>query len=283
MTETDLHALPVTGHYFEAPRWHQDRWWVSDVYGHAVLALTEAGDCEHIMAVPAQPSGLGWLPDGSLLVVSMLDQRILRRFDDGQIVEHADLSSIVRGELNDMIVDSRGLAWAGAVGFNLLAGEPPAPSVLVRVDMQGHAQVAADGLLFPNGAVLTGDEQTLIVGETFAAKYTAFTLAADGTLTNRREWASLAAPFGPDGCAIDADGAIWSADALGHRCVRIAEGGQILGVVDAPEGLTIFAVALGGADGHTLLMCAAPDFDPSARGSEKAALLLTTSVDVPRS
>lgn len=295
MTERELRPLVEGGSFFEGPRWHEGRWWVSDFYRHMVLTVDEDGRPEEIMTVEGRPSGLGWMPDGSLLVVSMTDHRVLRRAPDGEVSEHADLSEYCGGYANDMVVDADGRAYVGNFGFDLYGGADPVPAVIVRVDPDGSASVAADDLLFPNGSVIDPGGRTLIVGETAGARYTAFTIDDAGTLTDRRVWAQVAPTpnrgsleevigalrFAPDGCALDAEGHIWAADALGARCCRIAAGGEIVEEIRAPEGLGFFACMLGGDDGRTLLLCAAPDFAEEARSHAREALLLTTTVDAP--
>jgi sugar lactone lactonase YvrE len=283
------------GTYFECPRWHDGRWWVSDFYRHAVFTYDPEGREQPVVEVEHQPSGLGWLPDGDLLVVSMKDRRVLRRSPDGTVAVHADVSALTSEHLNDMIVDRHGRAYAGNFGFDLMGGGHPAPAGLVRVDPDGSATIAATDLWFPNGMVIT-DDGTLIVAETFAARFTAFKLQADGTLTDRRVWAQVqpapepadtatmlgAVTFAPDGCALDAEGHIWAANALGGVVCRVAPGGQIVDEVAIPDGLGVFACGLGGEDGRTLIACAAPDFDEHARSAAREAVLLTTTVDVPR-
>ena len=290
-----LQTLLEGGAFFEGPRWRHGRWWVSDFYRHFVLTVDVDGRTEQVMSVEGQPSGLGWMPDGSLLVVSMRDHRILRRAPDGSVSEHADVSRFCGGHLNDMVVDGRGSAYAGEFGFDLMAFGDPALAVLIRVDPDGTAALAAEDLAFPNGSVITPDGRTLIVGETAGSRYTAFTIEHNGSLSDRRVWGQVApAPeittfeetlsclqFGPDGCGLDAEGMIWSADEVGARCVRLAPGGEIVDEVAAPEGLNCFACMLGGDDGRTLLICAAPDFLEQSRLAAQDAVLLTTSVDVP--
>jgi sugar lactone lactonase YvrE len=290
-----LRVLLEGGAFFESPRWHEGRWWVSDFYRRTVSTVDAAGREEPVLEVEGQPSGLGWMPDGSLLVVSMRDHRILRRTADGAVAEHADLSAYCGGHLNDMVVDAAGRAYAGNFGFDLMGGADPATAALVRVDPDGTATVEAEDLLFPNGSVITPDGRTLIVGETAGARYTAFSLGADGALTDRRVWAQVAPEpeigtlaetlgrlrFGPDGCALDAAGRIWAADEVGARCALVAEGGEIVDEIAAPDGLNVFACMLGGDDGRTLLMCAAPDFAEHNRSAAREAVLLTTTVEVP--
>jgi sugar lactone lactonase YvrE len=295
MGERTLDTLLDGGSFFEGPRWHDGRWFVSDFYNERVLAVGTDGSSEEVMAVEQRPSGLGWMPDGSMLVASMRDHRVLRRSPDGSVTEHADVSAYCGGVLNDMVVDAQGRAYLGNFGFDLMNGGDPAPANLIRVDPDGSASVAAGDMLFPNGSVITPDGRTLIVGETAGARYTAFTIAGDGSLTDRRVWAQVTpAPpittlqetlskleFGPDGCALDAEEHIWSADEVGARCVRLAPGGAIVDEIPMPERLDVFACMLGGDDGRTLLMCAAPDFLEHTRIGATDAVLLTTTVDVP--
>jgi sugar lactone lactonase YvrE len=295
MGERELSTLLEGGSFFEGPRWRDGRWWVSDFYRGLVLAIDADGGTEEVLSVEQQPSGLGWMPDGSLLVVSMRDARILRRWPDGDVTVHAECGAHCGGHLNDLVVDGQGRAYAGNFGFDLMAGEDPAGASLVRVDPDGTVAVAAGDLLFPNGMVITPDGSTLIVGESMGARYTAFTIAPDGSLTDRRVWGEMApAPpqigtleetlgalgYAPDGCTLDAEGHIWSADALNGRCGRIAPGGEIVEEVRPPGGLGVFACMLGGGDGRTLLLCCAPDFLEHNRRDAREAVLLTTTVDV---
>ena len=276
-----MRTLLGGGSFFESPRWHDGRWWVSDFFGKVVQTVDANGQVEEIARVEAQPSGLGWLPDGSLLVVSMRDRGVLRQAKDGDLHVHADLAELCDWHANDMVVASDGRAYVGNFGFDL-DGAEPTPTNVVLVDPDGSACVAAEGLLFPNGSAITPDGRTLIVGETFGRRYTAFTIADDGSLRDRRVWADLrAARIAPDGCALDAEGCIWSADAAHERCCRIAEGGEVLDEVALPEGMRCFACMLGGEDGRTLLLCGAPDYDAKRRSESREGVLLTTRVAVP--
>ena len=278
--------------YLECPRWHDGRLWVSDFYTERVVAIEPDGGHEVIAEVPHQPSGIGFLPDGRLLVVSMRDQRILRRERDGSLVEHADLSGLVGNHLNDMLVDARGGAYVGNFGFDLMGGAPISRTTLTYVDPDGSPRTIADDLLFPNGMVLFG--RVLVVAETFGARLTAFDVAEDGGLARRRDWARFAPPpvtedvgealggltVAPDGMGGDAEGAIWVADALHSRVLRVAEGGTIL--EERPTGgLGVYACMLGGDDGRTLYACAAPSFAEHERRPVREAVLLATRVDVP--
>ena len=219
---------------------------------------------------------------------------MLRRAADGSVSEHADLSALTSGHLNDMIVDDKGVAYAGNFGFDLMGGGHPATAGIARIDPDGSVSSAAEDLWFPNGMVIT-DDGTLIVAETFGARFTAFTIQPDGTLADRRIWAQVeptpepgdtetmlgAITFAPDGCALDAEGHVWAANALGGVLCRVAPGGEIVEEVAMPDGLGVFACGLGGEVGRTLIACAAPDFHEGPRKAAREAVLLTTTVDVP--
>lgn len=276
--------------YLEGPRWHDGRLWVSDFYtGQVVSCRSDGGDVRVEAEVPQQPSGLGWLPDGRLLIVSMRDGRILRREDDGILVEHADLSAHCGGHLNDMIVDDRGRAYAGNFGFDLMSGADPRTAPLVRADPDGTVAVVAQDLYFPNGMVKVGD--TLIVNETMGNRVSALDVAEDGSLGPRRDWAVFAAlpelgdlgsvlgqcQVGPDGSAADAEGGVWIADGFGQRAIRVL-GGEIVDTVDAGTG--VYAVALGGDDGRTLYLCTAPSFAEHERRPVREAKVLAVTVAV---
>ncbi|MEP6817875.1 MAG: SMP-30/gluconolactonase/LRE family protein [Marmoricola sp.] len=279
--------------YLECPRWHEGRIWVTDFYTFQVVSAAEDGSDLRVEAeVPQQPSGIGWLPDGRLLVVSMRDAKLMRREADGSLVVHADLSSYVTGHPNDMVVDADGRAYVGNFGFDLMAGAPIAPTTLLRVDPDGAVTQVADDLWFPNGSVITG-AGVLLVDETFGNRVTAFDIAADGSLSNRRDWAKFGelpastdiaeaipqAVVAPDGCGLDAEGALWIADAVNGRVIRVREGGEI--VDEVQPGTGVFACMLGGSDGRTLFMCCAPDFDEHARSAAREAELRSVHVDVP--
>ena len=293
-TTRSLTTLFTGGSFFEGPRWHDGTWWVSDFYRQQVGRIGPDGTEEVVVHVEHQPSGLGWLPDGSLVIVSMKDQRLLR-FADGELSTLADLSPYCGGHLNDCVVDDAGRVFVGDFGFDLMAGGDAAPASLKRVDPDGTVTVVAEGLQFPNGMVITPDGGTLIVGETLGNRYTAFDLAADGSLANRRVWAELGPEvtgttteqvlgqvrIAPDGCTLDAEGHIWAADAVGNRAVRVAPGGGVVDEIAGPEGQGVFACALGGDDGRTLLLCCAPDFYEHNRAPVREATLVTAPVDVP--
>jgi sugar lactone lactonase YvrE len=276
---SDQPRLLLDGLVFaEGPRWHDGRLWFSDMHAHEVVAVDELGVRETVARVPGSPSGLGWLPDGRLLVVSMQDRRLLR-MDDGRLVEHADLSGLAPFHLNDMVVDARGNAFVGNFGFDLHGGAKTRDTCLIHVAPDGRARIAADGLCFPNGAVVTADGGTLIVAESFGKRLTAFDLAPDGTLSNRQVWAEV--DFYPDGIALDAAGCIWAAHPIapGHFR-RVAPGGTVLQTIDTGER-GAFACALGGADRRTLFLLEALESSPHADPRPGNARIRTLRVDTP--
>lgn len=280
--------------YLEGPRWHNDTLWFVDFYTHGVYRVAAGGNVEKVLHVEQQPSGLGWLPDGRMLVVSMKDRRVLRQEANGDVVVHADIWSKCGGHANDMVVAPNGNAYVGNFGFDLMGGAGHKDTGLVLVRPDGSSQIVAEGLAFPNGMVITPDQKRLIVNELFGNKISQFDIRADGTLGPRRDFSNFGdlgaepdlgvrlgkAKIIPDGLALDAEGAVWFADTINRRAVRIAEGGKILDEVNTgTEG--VFAVALGGKDGKTLFMCAAPDWDEAARTAAREGRMLATQVDVP--
>lgn len=247
-TEVLLDELTFT----EAPRWRDGKLWFSDFYSHRVLTVDLVGNVETVAEVVNQSSGLGWTPDGTLLVVSMLDRRLLA-IEDGEQRVVADLSDWATWWCNDMVVDAQGRAYVGNFGFDYEQGAEFRTAVMVRVDPDGTTSVAADELAFPNGTVITPDGRTLIVAESFAGRLTAFDVGDDGSLSNRRVWAQLEG-VASDGICLDAEGAIWVANAAGHSVQRVFEGGRIERTISVGE-LTAYACMLGGPERKTLFIC----------------------------
>lgn len=279
--------------FVESPRWHEGRLWFSELYTNQVWSVREDGsDLTEEAVVPQQPSGLAWLPDGRLLIASMRDRRLLRREHDGTLAVHADLSEHATGFCNEVVVDDRGRAYVGNFGFDLDHGAPMATACLHRVEPDGSVHEVADGMWFPNGSVLTPDGD-LLVNETFGNRISAFSVDDQGRLSDRRVWAE----FGPlptgathaeaapelvlqaDGMCRDAEGALWIADIGSERLLRMTEGGEVVETID--PGMMPFSAALGGADGRTLFICAAPGFDEHERRTTTAAAVLHVRVDVP--
>jgi len=216
------------------------------------------------------------MPDGTLLIVSMLDQSVLAMGTNGELSVHADLSGMVVGNCNDMVIAPTGHAFVGSFGFDLDGGEEFAPAQLVRISPDGVAEVVAADMMFPNGSVITPDGSTLIVGETFGGQYTAFDLASDGSLSNRRVWAKVEGSA-PDGCCLDSDGGIWMADVIGNRFARVIEGGEITHVI--PTEMAAVACALGGDDRRTLHMLCSPGTSPADVAGKGESVILTQRVE----
>jgi sugar lactone lactonase YvrE len=263
----------------EGPRWHDGRLWFSDQHDKRVVAMRPDGTAETIVEVPQQASGLGWLPDGRMLVVSMLDRMLMRHEPDGALVVHADLSALAPGSCNDMVVDAKGRAYVGNFGFDMYAGEKARETNLLFVDTDGAVSVAADGMAFPNGSVITSDGATLLVGESMASRISAFDIDADGALSHRRVWAQLEHAT-VDGMCLDAEGAVWSACPYTGRVLRIREGGE---VVDEVKGTHpgAFACMLGGDDRRTLYLCTAPTHVPDEARVAHGGRIEAVRVDVP--
>jgi sugar lactone lactonase YvrE len=261
----------------ESPRWHEGRLWYSD-FSHQRISSVVPGEEPRIeLKLDDRPSGLGWLPDGRLLIVSMRRRTILRLEADGTLAVHADLSELASADVNDMVVAADGSAYAGNFGSDVLAGEPLQPAQLALVRPDGTVSIAAQGLAFPNGSVITPDGAWLIVGETLAARYTAFPIGGDGALGEGRLWAEVKGR-GPDGCTLDAEGAIWFADAGGGGVARVRAGGEIVEVIDTPD--TAYACMLGGEDGTTLFILTSPSL-PTPRLVPGSGKIWSVQVDVP--
>jgi sugar lactone lactonase YvrE len=281
---TQLETLAADLCFGEGPRWHNGTLWFSDMHDLAVKTVDLDGKVERKVEVPGQPSGIGWLPDGTLLVVSMTDRRVLRLEYD-RLVVHAELGDIAAFHCNDMVVDAEGRAYVGNFGFDLHTAEAAgdwstaAPATLAMIDRDGTVSAAADDLFFPNGTVITPDGATLIVAESMGRRLTAFDRAADGTLSNRRVWADLGDRL-PDGICLDAEGAVWVANAGAAECLRVAEGGQVLEVIDT--GDTCFACMLGGPQGTTLFVLTSATSQPERCRVERSARIQITTVSAPR-
>ncbi len=281
----------IDGIYFgESPRWHGNKLWFSDFYDKGIYALDENGSGERLFEVENQPSGLGWLPDGRLLVISMVDKKIL--VEDGEsLKEYADLSEYHTFLSNDMVVSSNGIAYAGNFGFDLdeflekygPTGivTPPGPPLtnVVKVDTDRNVSVAANEMSFPNGSVIFPDNKSIVIGESTALRLTAFDINDDGSLSNRRVWADLSSYMCvPDGCCLDSEGRIWVANALMGECLLIEEGGAVKGRVET--GMTAFACMLGGEDRKSLFIMTAPISTKKIASAERKGTIEVAKVDV---
>jgi sugar lactone lactonase YvrE len=266
----------------ESPRWHEDRLWFCNWGMQEVVAVDLDGKSEVMVRVPTTiPFCIDWLPDGRLLVVSGREGLILRREPDGSLQPHADLSGLSDKGWNEIVVDGRGNAYINGGGFDLLAGEKFAPGIVALLTPDGSARQVADGIAFPNGMAVAPDNSTLIVAESYAKRLTAFDIASDGALSNRRMWADLDAGV-PDGICLDAENAVWYGDVPNKRCVRVREGGEGLQTIELDRGC--FACMLGGADKRTLFLMAADWRGPAnmaAIAEARTGQVLTVEAPAP--
>ena len=260
----------------ESPRWHDGKLWFSDMHAHRVMTVDLDGKAETIVEVPGQPSGLGWLPDGRLLVVSMTDRRLLR-LDPAGLVEVADLHELASYHCNDMVVDEQGRAYVGNFGFDFIE-QPFAPAELILVTPDGNARVVADNMAFPNGTVITPDGRTLIVGETYGARLTAFQIEPDGSLTQRRLWAQLKQAV-PDGICLDADGAIWVASPVSAEVLRVRKGGEVTHRIKVST--QAYACMLGGPERRMLFVLTAETSEPAKARTQPSGRVEVVAVDIP--
>lgn len=270
-------AVLIDGLWFpECPRWHNGKLWFSDMVSRHVMTVDLKGNTDVIVDVPGQPAGLGWLPDGRMLIVSMKDRRLLRLDKEG-LAEVSDLNKFATADCNDMVVDARGRAYIGNYGFDYLR-ESFIPAAIVSVNPTGRTRIAAGDLAFPNGAVITPDGKTLIVAETFAQRLTAFNIKADGSLTQRRVWADIP-ECTPDGICLDKGNAIWIANPMTGEVLRCCEGGKVTHRV-RPKNQA-FACMLGGPDRRTLFVCTAESDNPDKILVKASGRIETVQVDVP--
>ncbi len=261
----------------EGPRWHEGKLWIADMQSRWVLTVDLAGQTEKVTEVSGSPSGLGWLPDGRLLVVSMIDRRLLRLDREG-LAEAADLSRLASYHCNDLVVDRQGRAYVGNFGFDFAAGAPLSPAEVILVMPDGQARVVADDLLFPNGTVITPDGRTLIVAETFGHRLTAFDIEPDGSLASRRVWADLEGAF-PDGICLDAEGAVWVAAPEPGVVLRVREGRTITDRVEVST--RPYACMLGGPKRRTLFVCTAKSAVPGRGRRGIGGRIEIVEVEVP--
>ena len=269
----------------ESPRWHDGKLWFSDWTAGEIRVLHESGGSEVVLQHPSLPLCFDFLPDGSLVAVSNSELALLRASADGSLVRYADLAPFSPQGSNDIVIDGRGNAYVNSPNFDFASGPPPgdvAPGQVVLVPAQGEPQIVATDLSFPNGMAVSADNATLVVAESYSCRLTAFDIAADGNLSGRRVFADLGEDP-PDGICLDADGAAWYADVPHQHCVRVAEGGEVLDVVELDRGA--FACMLGGPDGRTLYTVgarwpgAAGLGDP---GWDWAGQVVSTSARAPR-
>jgi sugar lactone lactonase YvrE len=264
----------------EAPRWSDGSLYLSDIHANRILRVKSTGGYEVVQQFDAPVSGLGWLPDGRMLVVSMHDRKVLRRETDGQFVVHSDLSNIATWHANDMVVAVDGTAYVGNFGFRIFpTREDPKPAAIAKITPSGTASVAARGLWFPNGMVISEDGHTLVVAESAARRLSAFDVAGDGSLVNQRLWGHMTPNQLPDGICLDGEGAIWIASPPSKEVVRMREGGEIVERIALEQ--EAIACMLGGEDRRTLFILTAEGRDPEWCRLHHTARVLAIQVEVP--
>jgi sugar lactone lactonase YvrE len=247
------------------------------MHDYKVLATDMDGNLEVIAEVPEQPSGLGWLPDGRLLIVSMLDRKLLV-LEDGELSEFASLYDMATYHCNDMVTDNLGRSYVGNFGFNLFDGSEATTAEIIMVTPDGLPRVVADEVSFPNGTVITPDGKTLIVGESMAARLTAFDIADDGTLSNRRVWAQLDKAI-PDGICLDDQGGIWVASPISNEALRVLEGGEVTDRIKVEN--QAFACMLGGENRKRLFILTAASSDPEECRTGRTGKIEYVDVEFP--
>lgn len=265
--------------FAEGPRWHDGALYVSDMHAGRVLRIGNANEIEVVAQLDDATSGLGWLPDGRLLVVSMHARKVMRREHNGAMAVHGDLNKVATFHANDMVVTPSGIAYVGNFGFSIFPLGDPRSTSLACVAQNGTVTAVAEDLWFPNGIALTHDGRTLVVAETAACRLSAFKVNTDGTLSDRRVWATFGDDSGPDGLCLDADGAAWVAIPRQRKFVRVREGGELLETI--PVEHHALACVLGGPHRHSLYLTMSPELEAVKCLSDPSAKIMVTEVDVP--
>ncbi len=289
-------------HYAEGPRWRDGNLYFSDFFLKSVMSIDSSGNQKKLADVPNQPSGLGWLPNGDMIVVSMLDRKLMK-IKDGTLELYSDLSNLTPYRCNDMVIDVKGNAYVGNFG-TYQHGKGVTPTVLIKVDTDGNASVVASKLDFPNGTVITPDGKKLIIGETYAGRLTSFLINKNGNLSNRRVWAQMipryyyfisrcsrflgiypkegsGMPFPvPDGICLDEGMGVWVASPTTSEVIRYEEGGKITNRIATPN--RAYACMLGGNEGKTLFVCTADTSDPEEASSKLSGKIYSIDVELPK-
>lgn len=274
--------LLVDGLMFpEGPRWWDDQLWFSDVYGLNVYRVNADGsDLTTIAEFAGWPSGLGELPDGTRIVVEMRTQKLWRLPTDGEAPTlFSDLEGIAVNEVNDLVTDAHGRSYSGCYGFDILGGAEPAPGSVILTEPDGRSRVVAGDVMFPNGMTISPDGKTLAVAQTLAAEVTAFDIAEDGSLSNRRPWASMPGT-NPDGICLDAEGGMWVGSCFTGGFFRVEPGGRITHRIPTP-GRWALAPMLGGKDRRSLFLLTTDTDIDRLRRQDMAGRIEVVEVDIP--
>lgn len=264
----------------EGARWHDGQLWFSDMHtGQVFSSHPAARTLEEVTVVDDQPSGLGWLPDGSLLISCMTDRVVRRLGTDGVLRDFADVSRLTSAPINDLVTTSDGRTFLGGFGYDLYADAPQRPGPVFAIDVDGGVEVADDDMVFPNGSVVLPGTATLVVAETWAARLTAFDIDPDGRLVDKRVWASLPPGSTPDGICVDAQGAVWVSSIGTSQFFRVEAGGRVTRTIDV-DGRCATDCVLGGPDGTTLFLLTSNSWQPSET-TVRAGRIEAVEVDVP--
>lgn len=278
---TELSLIFSDLRFPEGARWHENRLWFSDMHtGQVFKSNPAARTMEEVAVVDDQPSGLGWLPDGSLVVSSMLRRKVQRVSEDGTVSEYADLSTLTDAPINDLVTDRSGRTFIGGFGYDLYGDAPQAPGPIFRVDLDGAPTLVESDMVFPNGSAILPGTTTLVVAETWAARLTAFDINDNGDLANKRVWAELPAGSTPDGICVDAQGAVWVSSITTGQFLRVEAGGRITTSISV-DGRCAADCVLGGPDGTTLFLLTSNSWQPSETAT-KQGRIEAVEVDVPR-
>jgi len=245
----DQHVVLDGFSFPEGLRWRDSMVWFSDMHTGDVYSLDpDLGSLEKRLVVEDQPSGMGWLPDGSMLLSLMLRRHVLRVFPDGSTAVHADLSALTEHPINELVVDAAGHGYLGTFGYNIYAGDPLVQASVYRVDIDGSVTLAADAFDFPNGSVILPGTNTLVIAHSFRPELTGFEIEPNGTLVKRHVWALLPQGTTADGLAVDSVGRVWVSSILTHEFLRISAGGEISARVHTPGRLAVDCVVDGRSD-----------------------------------
>ncbi len=278
MKEHQLTTLASDFIFLEGLRWRDGRLWISDMWDGTCYSLSETGERQPICKVPNRPSGIGFLPEGDAIIVSMTDRKLVKLVA-GEIETYADLSGVATGDLNDLLIDSAGRAYAGNFGYDLFGGAEAKTANIAMVTQDGAISVVADELVFPNGMVLIDEGRTLVVSETFANQLTAYDVEADGSLSNRRVYKSLGERT-PDGICVDKEDGIWVSSFATGEFVRVTPEGEISDLIVAPDKRAV-ACALGGTDGRTLYCSTFAGHLEDIAELKRLGAIETVQVEVP--
>jgi len=277
MKPEPLRLLADNFAFLEGPRWHDGHLWVSDITDRKLYRIAPDGRHELVCDVPHRPSGIGFLPDGSAVVASMVDRRLMRVVD-GKLVLHADLSTLAPADLNDLVVDDLGRIYVGNFGYDLFGGARKAPADLFIVEPDGTVHVAASGLDFPNGVVIKDAGKTLVVAESWSNRLTGFDRDEDGNLSNQRIYADLGERQ-PDGICVDREGGIWVPCFNTGEVLRVLDGGTVTDSLSI-AGKRAVACQLGGNDGRTLFCCTFDGPPEDLMTGKRLAAIYTTRVAI---